>query len=101
MLRHISGHRLIRDPKARELRFASEDDRFVTTCSSCCIFFPTDRQIHLYVAARAGRLCLEIVGKMLRVLPEVAMNVDHHVGHNSLRKQPSGAFSTIVVPPPE
>lgn len=79
----VGGDFAVGHPEAGEFGFTAEDDRFFAAGGGGLVLIPADGEIHFYIAAGSGGLALEVVGEVLRVLPEVAVDVDHAVHHRT------------------
>lgn len=83
MLSDVGGNLAIRNPQAGQFRFAAKDDRLIAAVRRNRVVFPADSEVHFDVAPGALGLGHEVAREVLRILPEVTVDVDHERKNNA------------------
>src|SRR5579862_1852808 len=78
MFRDVAGDLAVRHPQSGKLGFAAENNRPVARARLRRILFPAYGQVYFDISAGAAGLRLEVFGKMRRIFPVMAVDVNQH-----------------------
>src|SRR5262245_38275754 len=96
MCGHVTGYVLIVDPNAAEACFAAEYDCAYVSGGRGAVAIVRHAEIDFDSRASPPRLRPKIVGKMFRVGPGVAMNVDDHAVSESVPLSLTHGFERVA-----